>query len=108
MVRIRTTPLPCSHASAHTPRPHASFDSLQPPFCLQIHKVLIGALFLLCNETIALDSNDKSSCKLEWDAEESSFWDLMKSHLFKQIVNARDGDRCRKKVIVVVGLGVRN
>jgi hypothetical protein len=32
----------------------------------------------------------------------------MKSHLFKQIVNAKDGNRCRKKVVVIVGLGVRN
>jgi hypothetical protein len=76
-------------------------------FISQINKVLIGALFLLGNKTIPHGTNDKSICKLEWDAKESTFWDLVESHLLEQIINTRDRDGGREKVRVLVG-GVRD
>jgi len=71
-------------------------------FISQIHKVLIGTLFLLGDETIALYSDDKPFFKLEWDAEEGSFGNLVKSHLLKQIINTRDGYRGWEKVKVII------
>jgi len=76
-------------------------------FISQIHKVLIGTLFLLGDEAIALYSDDKPFCKLKWDAEESSFGNLVKPHLLKQIINTRDGDRSWEKVKVIIGRGIR-
>ncbi len=64
-------------------------------FIPQVHEVLIGPLFLLRDEIIALDTNDKSCGKLERDAEEGSFRDLMESHLIEQIIDTRDRDFSR-------------
>jgi hypothetical protein len=77
-------------------------------FIPQIHKVLIGTPFLLGDETITLYSNDKPIYKLKWDAEEGSFGNLVKSHLLKQIINARDGDRGWEKVKVIICRGIRD
>jgi hypothetical protein len=75
-------------------------------FISQIHKILIGTLFLLGDESITLYSDDKPFCKLEWDAEVCSFGNLVKPHLLKQIVNTRDGDRGWEKVEVIIGRGI--
>lgn len=72
----------------------------------QIHKVLVGTLFLLGDEAITFYSDDKPICELEWDAEESSFGNFMKPHLIKQIVNTGDGNRSWEKVKVVIGRGI--
>lgn len=52
-------------------------------FISQVHKVLIRPFFLLSDDIISLDTNDKSCCELERDAEEGSFRDLVESHLIK-------------------------
>lgn len=64
-------------------------------FIPQVHEVLVGPLFLLRDEIIAFDANNKSCGKLERDAEEGSFRDLVESHLIKQIIDTRDGDFSR-------------
>jgi hypothetical protein len=64
-------------------------------FISQVHEVVIGPLFLLRDDIIALDTNNKSCCKLERDAEEGSFRDLVESHLIEQIIDTRDGDFSR-------------
>jgi hypothetical protein len=57
-------------------------------FVPKIRKVLVGTLFLLGNESIALDTNDKSCCKPEGDAKESSFCGLVEPYLLEQVINA--------------------
>jgi hypothetical protein len=69
---------------AHTYLVHMHRSTLYNLHCIsQVHKVFVIALFLLGNERITLDSEDEPFCKLERDAEKSSFWDFVKSHLLK-------------------------
>ena len=64
-------------------------------FISQVYEVLIGPFFLLRDQIIALDANNKPCCKLKRDAEEGSFRDLVESHLIEQITDTRDGDFSR-------------
>ena len=58
-------------------------------FISQVHELLIGPFFLFLNDIIAFDSDNKSCCKLERDAEKSPFRDLVESHLIKHINETR-------------------
>ena len=66
----------------------------------KINKIFVSAPLLLSHLTVAFDSDDETLSEFEWDTEESSLRALVESHLFKQFIDAVDGEGLREQVEV--------